>query len=263
MKISLVTLSFNQGPYLQQALASVFAQEGVELEYIVVDPGSTDGSRELIEAHRCRLARMLFEPDKGAADGLNKGFREASGEIFGFLNADDVLMPGALARVAAYAGQHPECGLILGDGHILDGTGRRVRRVKARGFTLRRYLYGGTQWLQQSTFFRREAFAASGGFNPENRTSWDGELFVKMATQGVRAGYIGADLAGFRIHAQSISGSGANGRDFERDWRRIFSEVAGRPWRFFDELLRTIYRAEGLLLRAGAWLQDLAGRGGE
>ena len=96
MKFSIVTVSFNQRQYLEEALASVLGQDYPAIEYIVVDPGSTDGSRELIESFRDRLASMIFEPDQGAADGLNKGFQQASGDIFAFLNSDDVLLPGAM-----------------------------------------------------------------------------------------------------------------------------------------------------------------------
>ena len=87
MKFSVVTISFNQRQYLDEALCSVLTQDYPAIEYIVVDPGSTDGSRELIESFANRLARVVFEPDQGAADGLNKGFQHASGDIFGFLNS--------------------------------------------------------------------------------------------------------------------------------------------------------------------------------
>ena len=96
----------------------------------------------------------------------------------------------------------------MGNGNVVDGHGRTLRHVRARDFTVQRYLYGGTRWLQQATFFRREAFLRSPGFNAENRTSWDGELFVLMAHMGATVGYIDADLAAFRIHNASISGTG-------------------------------------------------------
>src|SRR3974390_2320485 len=102
MKISIVTLSFNQRDYLQQALDSVLSQDYSNLEYIVVDPGSIDGSRELIRSYGARIAHTIFEPDRGAADGLNRGFASATGDVFGFLNADDILLPGSLKRVASF-----------------------------------------------------------------------------------------------------------------------------------------------------------------
>ncbi len=91
MKISIVTLSFNQCAFLREALESVLQQGYPDLEYIVIDPGSTDGSRELIQSYASGIAHMVFEPDKGASDGLRKGFALATGDICGFLNSDDLL----------------------------------------------------------------------------------------------------------------------------------------------------------------------------
>ena len=261
MKISIVTLSFNQGSYLREAIESVLQQDYPELEYIVVDPGSTDGSRELIQSYGSRVSQMIFERDRGAADGLNKGFAKATGEIYGFLNADDLLMPGSLQRVAEFFGKNPKCDMAFGNGHVIDGRGNRQRHYKARGFTPIRYFYGGTQWLQQSTFFRAAAFHQSPGFNINNRTSWDGELFVTMVSRGAVPGYINADLSGFRIYPGSISGSGSNQQQYKADCRRIFLEVRGRSWNAVDEVRRLVYRAEGFCIRMASRLLKPAMRG--
>src|ERR1700728_3477743 len=129
MKFSVVTISFNQRQYLEEALRSVLTQDYPEIEYIVVDPGSTDGSRELIKSFANQLARVVFEPDRGAADGLNKGFQHASGDILGFLNSDDVLLPGAMRSVAQAFAQNPDCDIVMGNGFIIDGQGKRIRRI--------------------------------------------------------------------------------------------------------------------------------------
>jgi glycosyltransferase involved in cell wall biosynthesis len=263
VKISIVTLSFNQHGYLKEAIDSVLSQGYPDLEYIVVDPGSTDGSRELIRSYGERLTHTIFEPDSGAADGLNKGFARATGDIYGFLNADDLLFPGALNRVAEFLAAHPECDMAMGNGYVINGSGRKIRHIKARGFTVRRYFYGGTSWMQQSTFFRREVFLRSSKFNLQNRTCWDGELFVNMATLGAKIGYIDADLSGFRMYATSISGSGTNLDAYRQDSRRIFRQTTGHDWTATDELLRFLYRAEGFLIRTGSRIQDLANRGSE
>jgi glycosyltransferase involved in cell wall biosynthesis len=260
MRISIVTLSYNQRAFLQDAIDSILQQGYPDLEFIVVDPGSTDGSRELIRSYEEQISHVIFEPDRGAADGLNKGFARASGEVFGFLNADDCLLPGALDRVAEFFQSHPRCDMVLGNGYVVDAHGRHLRQVKARDFTVRRYLYGGTRWLQQSTFFRREAFLLSPGFNTENRTSWDGELFVSMAQMGAIVGYIDADLAAFRIHGASISGTGRLVDAYREDCKRIFRQFRGRDWRLTDDAFCLIYKVEGFLLRIGSWLKDPAGK---
>lgn len=249
MRITIVTLSFNQRAYLKQAMESVLSQDYDDLEYIVVDPGSTDGSRELIEGYGNRVARRIFENDRGAADGLNRGFEHATGDIYGFLNADDVLYPNALQTVADFFREHPECDVAMGNGYKIDARGAKVRHYRARGFTVRRYFYGGAQFLQQSTFFTAEAYRRSPKFNVENRTCWDGELFVNLANQGARIGYIEANLGGFRIHSESISGSGRMNEQYLADCRRIFRQVQGRTWGAGDEMLRFLYRAEGIVQR--------------
>ncbi len=260
MKISIVTLSYNQLTFLGDAIGSALQQDYPDLEYIVVDPGSTDGSRKLLLSFGERISRVIFEPDQGAADGLNKGFGRATGEIFGFLNADDLLLPGALLRVSEFFESHPQCDIVMGNGNVVDAHGRILRHVRARDFTVRRYFYGGTNWLQQSTFFRREAFLRSPGFNTENRTSWDGELFVSMVHTGATVGYIDADLAAFRIHNASISGTGRLVDAYREDCKRVFRQIRGRDWEASDELVRYFYRAEGLLLRAAPWSNVLAGK---
>jgi glycosyltransferase involved in cell wall biosynthesis len=254
IRISIVTVSFNQIAYLRDAIESVLQQKYPWLEYIIVDPGSNDGSRDLIESYRDRLARIIFERDQGAADGLNKGFSFATGHVFGFLNSDDILLPGSLRRIADCFGQHPEFDIVFGNGYKLDRNGRKVRHIQARGYTLHRYFHGGARWLQQSTFFRHQIFARSSGFNLFNRTCWDGELFVNMAKLGARVGYIDADLGGFRIHDESISGSGRSAAAHRQDCKRMFVDAYGRDWRLTDSLWKTFYRFEGLAMRGASFL---------
>jgi glycosyltransferase involved in cell wall biosynthesis len=252
MKFSVVTISFNQKQYLEEALRSVLAQDFPAIEYIVVDPGSSDGSRELIEGFRSQLARVVFEPDQGAADGLNKGFEHASGDIFAFLNSDDVLLPGALRIVAQAFAQNPDCDIVMGNGFTIDAQGKRIRRIRAAGFTLDRYFYGGATWLQQATFFRRSAFEAVGGFNVNNRSCWDGELLVDMVRRGARVKYVNQDLALFRIHAQSITGSRRHSEMMKADADRMFSLSRGRRWTAMDTVRTYLLRIERILTHPGA-----------
>lgn len=261
MKISIVTISFNQRAYLQQAIESVLDQKYPELEYIVVDAGSSDGSRELIDSYSAKLSHVILEPDHGPPDGLNKGFSKASGEVFGFLNSDDLLMPGSLQRVADFFERHPSCELGFGNGFVIDGAGKRMRHVKARKFTLRRFLYRSVCFLQQATFFRRRAYQRTPGFNLGNRTCWDGELFANLVKQGATVGYIGADLAEFRIHSASISGSQRLQQIYAEDSRRIFRELKGREWTGSDQLLKWAYRTASFPARVGSRLDNFFLRG--
>jgi glycosyltransferase involved in cell wall biosynthesis len=252
MKFSLVTISFNQCDYLEEAMTSILNQDFPAIEYIVVDPGSTDGSRELIERYRERLAHVVFESDQGAADGLNKGFRHATGEIFGFLNSDDALLPGALKAVAQVFRENPDCDIVMGNGFVVDAQGKHIRRIRAAGFTVDRYFYGGVTWLQQSTFFRRSVFDRVGGFNVNNRSCWDGELVLDMVRQGGKVKYLNQDLALFRIHARSITGSKRHSEMMRADAERMFSLSRGRRWTALDTLRGYLVRLERVLTHPGA-----------
>ena len=146
MKFSILTVSFNQAKFLEEAIRSVVDQDYPDIEYIVVDPGSTDGSREIIERYRDRIAKIIFEPDRGSAEGLNRGFAAATGDVYGFINSDDVLMPGALARVAGYFRAEPDADIVMGHEWIIDGIPEgwisrpaRMRAPKAMAATITPY----------------------------------------------------------------------------------------------------------------------------
>ena len=254
MKISIVTLSFNQRRFLDRAIQSIVSQGYEDLEYIVIDPGSTDGSRDLLHSHSNTIAHLVLEADRGPADGLNKGFNLATGEIYGLLNADDFLLPGSLNLVATHFSTHRECDVVMGNGFIVDDNERRLRSVHARPFSLSRWLHGSTHWLQPSIFFRASAFRAVGCFNIDNRTCWDGELFLKMGQLGANFQFLPEDLACFRIHKNSITGQSAAGRHsaatvaYFKDKRRMFEESYGRKWDLRDDILSLGYRIEHVLL---------------
>lgn len=230
MRISIVTLSFDQGEFLERAMLSVLDQGHPDLEYIVVDPGSTDGSRAIIERHRHRLARVILDPDDGPADGLNRGLAAATGTLFGFINADDRLLPGALARVAAAFARDPLADVACGHGYIEDLRCGRRYRVNASRPPVRPWAlaFGGVATLQQGTFFRTAAVRAAGGFNPANRTCWDGELLAGLALAGARFTRIDAPLAVFTLHGRSISGTGRLEAQYRQDEARLFARLMGR-----------------------------------
>jgi glycosyltransferase involved in cell wall biosynthesis len=226
-RVSIVTISFNQGKYLERAIRSVLDQDFRDIEYIVVDPGSTDGSRDIIERYRRQISKVILEPDKGPADGLNKGFAAASGEILGYINADDAYLPGAISKMAAAFQDNPQADVIFGHSYIIDNLGRVVRRARSVPFDLRLYAYGAVVIMQQSTFFRRQAFEHAGGFNESNRTSWDGELLVDLARSGSRFQMVDDFWSLFAIYPGSITASVKHNQQYQRDHARIFRTITG------------------------------------
>ena len=238
MQVSIVTISFNQVRFLERAIRSVLDQDYEDIEYIVVDPGSTDGSRDIIERYRDRIAKVIFEPDEGPADGLNKGFAQATGDIFGYINADDAYLPGTIRRIVEILGAMRTTDVICGHGYMVDAEGVVLRRFYSDRFSAWRYVHGGVIVMQQSTFFRRQAFFDVGGFNTENRIWWDGELLLDMYLAGSRFPVINEFWSIFTIHENSISGQ--RGGDSEtvrrldelrRETRaRFYRKVMGRPF---------------------------------
>lgn len=251
-KFSIITLSYNQRPYLERAVESVLGQDWPQLEYIVVDPGSTDGSREFL-ADRLADApgHLLFAPDRGPADGLNKALGVASGDIVGCLNADDAYLPGAFLGVTDAFRGHPEATVLYGNGFKSRPNGK-LRPFRSTRFTPRRFAYGLSTVVQQATFFRRAGIAPV-EFNQANHTCWDAEFLVDIALAGGQMAHVPADWGIFEIHADSITGSGRLAHQYWEDHRRIAGKAFNRQWRSSDELIlqtvRVVLRSRNLLRR--------------
>jgi glycosyltransferase involved in cell wall biosynthesis len=249
--ISIVTISMNQGRFLPMAVESVLSQRDVDLKYVIVDAGSTDGSREYLATIQDPRVDLILEPDHGPAEGLNKGIRSSMGAVIGYLNADDLYLAGALRDVDRLLRTNRTIDVVYGDGWILDGDGRVIRHFESTRWGLRRYVYGAVSVLQQSTFFRREAFERTSGFNQENRTSWDGELLVDLALTGSRIEHRRADWGAFRLHPEGISGSRRLESRYREDRKRIFARAMGRGPNRADRILERLARATKLLLSPG------------
>jgi glycosyltransferase involved in cell wall biosynthesis len=244
MKVSIVTISFNQARFLEHGIRSVISQGYDDLEYIVVDPGSTDGSREIINRYQDRISKIIFEPDNGPADGLNKGFRNSTGDVLAFVNADDFLLSGALTKVAHVFSNSPDIDVVYGNGYVINAENRILRRIVADPFNLRRFLHGCVTFIQPSMFIRRDAFFSVGGFNVDNKTCWDAELLAELGKTGKKIVRLNAYLSAFRIHDSSISGSGRMRERYLADWERIFRRISGRPRGWHDTLFRIAARLE-------------------
>jgi len=233
VKISVVTISYNQARFLRECMDSVLGQSHDDLEYIVVDAGSTDGSREIAESYGSRVVR-IFEEDNGPADGLNTGFSRATGEVLCYLNSDDTLLPGALRTVSAFLETHPTVDVVRGHGNVIDERGRPWRRIYSDAFSLGAVAYGACLSVQPSTFFRACAFRSAGGFNVRNLSNWDGELLVDMALTGARIASMNVFFSCYRIHDDSITGTGRLDSAHKEYAFRIFEKIKGRPFQRRD-----------------------------
>ncbi|MEJ5225865.1 MAG: glycosyltransferase family 2 protein, partial [Anaerolineales bacterium] len=161
-RISIVTPSFNQARFLEATIRSVLEQDYPDLEYIIVDGGSTDGSVEIIQKYAHRLAWWVSEKDKGQTDALNKGFARATGDILAWLNSDDTYTPDALRQAAEAMRTHPQAGLIYADANYIDEQGNVIGRFPAAQTDLRRLRRGYVHIPQQAAFFRADLWRQVG-----------------------------------------------------------------------------------------------------
>lgn len=258
MRVSIVTISYNQGRFLERTICSVLEQDYDDIEYIVEDPGSTDGSREIIERYRDRITKIIFEPDNGSADGLNKGFAQATGEIYGFLNSDDVLFSHAVSRVVSFFRDHSDVDIVSGHSVVIDENDREIRKSYSDKFSLLRCAYGTGVLMQPSTFFRAAAFHMTGGFNTANKTNWDGELFVDMCRAGATFTLIEDFLSGFRLHPESITSSKKLDEGVQAYQRAAFRKIMERDRDLRDFPLFLFFRVMKYMNRPKALYERLS-----
>ncbi|HTP02542.1 MAG TPA: glycosyltransferase family 2 protein [Anaerolineales bacterium] len=181
--VSIVTPSYNQAAFLEQTIRSVLEQDHPELEYIVVDGGSTDGSLEIIRCHADQLAWWASEKDSGQAEAINKGMKRARGEIVGWLNSDDMLLPGAIASAVQGFASRPKAVLVYGDTRAVDAENRTLNVLHYRQLSLADLLCFEIIG-QPAVFMRRSAFEAAGGLDPSYHFMLDHQLWIKIAQQG-------------------------------------------------------------------------------
>lgn len=207
-KITIVTPSYNQGDFIEEALLSVQQQDYPNLEDIVVDGGSTDQTLQILSKYRdhpgWQHLRWISEPDRGQSDALNKGFRLATGEIIGWLNSDDRYRPAAFATLARTLRSHPDADILYGDYTLMDQLGnvRRIRReIEFSRFILQyhRVLYIPTT----STFFRRRIFDDGNWIDESFHYAMDYEFFLRLSQCGYSFRHIRFVMADFRLHPQS------------------------------------------------------------
>ena len=211
MKISLVTPCFNSAPYLEETIRSVLAQEIPGLEYFIVDGGSTDGTVEIIQRYADRLTWWVSETDGGQVDALNKGFARATGDIVGFINADDVLLPGALTAVMKAFTEQPEADIVYGEVEWIDGqgqpTGSHAGKISNLDEALDIYhvWWSQRQWVQPEVFYRRSLKERVGEFDPRYNLAFDFDFWVRCFRAEASVMKLPEQLVQFRIHPNQKS----------------------------------------------------------
>lgn len=197
--VSIVTPSYNQAGYLEETIKSVLSQDYPDIEYIIVDGGSTDGSLEIIQRYSDQLAWWVSEADQGQADAINKGFLHASGEVYAWLNSDDTYLPGAIKSAISYLSIHPEVAMVYADANLVDDRGNILGRFPAQQTNLKRMLRGSVHIPQQTTFYKADIWKEVGGLDPSFYFAMDYDLWVRIAKITAPV-YINQLWANFRLH---------------------------------------------------------------
>ncbi len=219
VRFSIVTPSYNQAAYVGQTIESVLSQEGnFAIEYFVMDGGSRDGSVEVIRQYADRIAKgswpvrcadlrfvWVSEADEGQANAINKGFRQATGELVSWVNSDDYYLPGAFARVADAFARHRDADFIYGDGDVVDESGKVLWEWLSRPFDLALLTSYHFLWndftnyiLQQATFWRRSVFDRIGLLDESFHFALDVELWIRAGHAGLVMRHIAERLGAFR-----------------------------------------------------------------
>jgi glycosyltransferase involved in cell wall biosynthesis len=204
-RITVVTPSYNQANFLEGTIRSVLQQHYPNLEYIIIDGGSSDGSVEIIRKYEQELAYWVCERDRGPADAIRKGFEKATGSIFGWLNSDDIYQPEALHKVADTFRKVPKVDVIYGNTYWIDGNGEVLAEKRQTPFSKSAYLYGGADLQQPSTFWTRRIYEKAGGLDTSFKAAFDADLFFRFFALGARFHHVNEFLAGFRVHSDQIS----------------------------------------------------------
>jgi len=185
--VSIITPSFNQAQYLEETIQSVLSQDYANMEYLIADGGSRDGSLEIIQRYAGgsrksdRLTWWVSEPDRGQTDALNKGFAHAKGDILAWLNSDDTYQPNAISQAVDYLQSNPQVGMVYGDANLIDEAGKIIGKFPARQTDYRRLRQGYVHIPQQASFFRARLWKQVGPLDPTFYFAMDYDLWVRLA----------------------------------------------------------------------------------
>jgi glycosyltransferase involved in cell wall biosynthesis len=204
-RIVLVTPVFNSGPYIAATIESILSQEYPNLDYFIVDGGSTDGTLDVIRKYESRISGWLSEPDRGMYDALNKGFARTTGEVMGWISATDLLQPGGLQVVGGVFRDLAEVEWITGKPTWFDEDGKTKGVGSIPEWSRRLFLAGYNRYIQQeSTYWRRSLWEKAGGrVDDSRRMASDFELWVRFFRHA-RLYPVDALIAGFRTHEASL-----------------------------------------------------------
>jgi len=235
MLVSIITPSYNQDRYIEETIRSVLSQDYPQIEYMIVDGGSRDGTLDVICRYEDRLAWWVSEADKGQTDAINKGFDRARGDILAWLNSDDTYEPGAVAAAVRVLQDHPEVGMVYGDCNYIDESGSLIGKFRAAQTDYHRLRQGYARIPQQTMFFRAGLWKQVGPLDPSFYFAMDYDLWTRLAARA-EIRYVPQTWANFRLHR-----SGKTITADERCWPEMLRVHYRDGGSFFSAIVARYY----------------------
>lgn len=201
-KVSIITPSYNQAEFLERTILSVLNQNYPNLEYIIIDGGSTDRSVDIIKKYEKYLTYWISEPDKGQADAINKGFRKAAGDIVAWQNSDDIYLPGAFFRVVEKVKEYPGSDVVFGNMYLIDENDNIMRDMRFVPFNLDHLIYYDWNLSSQAVFWRRKLFNRV-GYLKHHKVSFDLDWFIRFGKATKKFKFVRSFFGGYRIYLKS------------------------------------------------------------
>jgi glycosyltransferase involved in cell wall biosynthesis len=258
LKLSIITPSFNQGRFLEETILSVLNQGYEPLEYIIIDGGSTDESVEVIKRYEDRVAYWVSEKDRGQVHAINKGLERATGDVFAFINSDDVYYPETFKTVMGYFEEHPDSEWLCGDTKMF-GEGHETRMIPTRVPKSAAHVLSWAYRAPQPGHFWKTAIIRS-GFQEKWNYDFDHDMYVRLLLQGHRCEYLPRLMAGYRLHevSKTIAEGHRQLEEFDQIAEFYEPQLKGsdQRWCRATRFLRLSYAASeaGHKVEAAKWL---------
>ncbi|XOA42575.1 MAG: glycosyltransferase family 2 protein [Candidatus Nealsonbacteria bacterium] len=241
LSVSIVTATFNHVKYLEETILSVKNQNYPYLEHIIVDGGSTDGTIEILKHYESQYnMKWISEKDEGIADGLNKGFKIAKGNIFCWLDSDDTYLLGTIKKVVDIFQKQPQVDLVFGDILIINDKSKKINYIKFTDFDFETWAYEGGSMNPSAAFWRRELHEKIGGLNKKYMWSPDIYFFTEVGALGAKFYHIKDFLASYRHHHEQILGN----KKYIRNQNSIFNIKQRERKEIFKEYINKLSKEE-------------------
>ena len=247
LKISIITPSYNQGQYLEETIQSVLDQKYPNLEYIIMDGGSTDNSVEIIKKYESQLDHWESKPDGGQSDAINKGFNMATGDILAWLNSDDYYTPGTLHEISGMFA-HDDLKIVFGECALYNEKSGKTKSSTVFEFAQSHKIEYSDYIIQPSCFWTKKTWELVGNLDEKLIYTFDWDWYIRAQRAGVQFHPVDKIFSVYRYHDQHKTGTGGDERELELAsiYKQYHSELLSQKYLLRRTMQNKIRRANGL-----------------